>query len=397
MNWASLSLRAYHPAMRIVHVITRLIIGGAQENTLLTCAGLHARGHDVTLITGPTTGPEGTLMQRARSSGYRVIEVPELIRSIRPWTDARARRVLAQHYRELKPDVVHTHSSKAGIVGRWAAVDAGVPHIVHTIHGMSFNRTQPWWMQRLGIWLERRAAKHTDRIVTVADAMIAQSVEAGVCRRDQCLTVYSGMEVGPFYADAVERAAVRQSWGVPDDAIVIGTVARLFKNKGYELLLPIMSQVTERLPQARFVWIGDGAQRPLYEEDLRHRELLGKTTLVGLIRPDEVPWQLKGLDILAHASLWEGLPRAVVQALLTEVPVVAWSLDGTPEVVHDHQTGRLIQFDDLDAFAEAVVELGTDANLRERMGRAGRDLCRQRFSHERMVTRLEQLYEELCA
>lgn len=383
--------------MRIVHIITRLIIGGAQENTLLTCEGLYERGHDVTLITGPTTGPEGSLIERARAGGYRVIEIPELVRAIRPWTDFQARRTLAQLYRELAPHVVHTHSSKAGIVGRAAARDAGIPHIVHTIHGMSFNRTQPWWLQKIGIWLERRAARHTDRIVTVADAMIAQSVAAGVCRRDQCLTVYSGMEVEPFHADPVERAAVRAAWGVRDDEIVIGTVARLFRNKGYELLLPIMSKVAERLPNARFVWIGDGAQRPLYEDDLRHRQLFDRTTLVGLIPPDQVPHQLRGLDILAHASIWEGLPRAVVQALLTEVPVVGWNLDGTPEVVHDQQTGRLIPFDDLDAFADGVVQLGEDEHLRTRLGRAGRDLCRERFDHQRMVTRLEQLYEELCA
>lgn len=382
--------------MRIVHVITRLIIGGAQENTLLTCEGLNARGHDVTLITGPTIGPEGSLMERALAGGYRVIEIPELIRAIRPWTDLQARRTLAQLYRELAPHVVHTHSSKAGIVGRFAAVDAGIPRVVHTIHGMSFNRTQPWWQQRFGAWLERRAARHTDRIVTVADAMIAQSVAADVCRRDQCLTVYSGMEVTPFHADPAERAAVRAEWGVADDEIVIGTVARLFRNKGYELLLPIMSQVAEHLPNARFVWIGDGAQRSLYEHELRHRQLFDRTTLVGLIPPADVPRQLRGLDILAHASLWEGLPRAVVQALLTEVPVVGWDLDGTPEVVHDHKTGRLIPFDNLDAFAEAIVELGQDAHLRSRLGIAGRDLCRQRFDHQRMVTRLEQLYEELC-
>lgn len=381
--------------MHIVHVITRLIIGGAQENTLLTCEGLHNRGHQVTLITGPTTGPEGSLLERAKAGGYRVVEVPELIRAIRPWTDHRCRHVLAELYRELAPDIVHTHSSKAGIVGRWAAKDANVPHIVHTIHGMSFNRTQLWWMQRLGIWLERSAARFTDRIVTVADAMISQSVSAGVCRRDQCLTVYSGMEVEPFYPNSAERAEIRKKWGVRDDEIVIGTVARLFRNKGYELLLPVMSQVVEQLPNARFVWIGDGTQRDLYEEDLRHRKLFDRTTLVGLIPPNEVPYQLRGLDILAHASVWEGLPRAVVQALLTQVPVVGWDLDGTPEVVHDGKTGRLIDFEELTHFAEAIAELGQDPNMRERMGIAGRDLCLTRFDHERMVTRLEQLYEEL--
>src|SRR6476659_5420683 len=124
--------------MRIVHVITRLIVGGAQENTLLSCEGQHRRGHDVTLITGPALGPEGSLMDRARSGGYRVVEIDEMRRSILPVKDLRAYRRLVRLLRELKPDVVHTHSSKAGILGRWAAHKANVPAIIHTVHGLAF-------------------------------------------------------------------------------------------------------------------------------------------------------------------------------------------------------------------------------------------------------------------
>jgi glycosyltransferase involved in cell wall biosynthesis len=220
--------------MHVCHVITRLIIGGAQENTLLTCEGLHQRGLRVTLISGPTRGPEGSLVERARQGGYEFIELPELIRAVNPWMDFRARRYLAMEFRRLKPDIVHTHSSKAGIVGRLAAHDARMPHIVHTIHGMSFNRTQPRLVRWGYAWLERWAARYTDTIVTVADAMIAQSVDAGICRRERMLTVYSGMDVAPFTPSAVARAAARRQWGVNDDQIVVGTVARLFRRKGYE-------------------------------------------------------------------------------------------------------------------------------------------------------------------
>src|SRR5512135_3292200 len=141
--------------MHICHVITRLIVGGAQENTLLTCEGLHARGYRVTLISGPTTGPEGSLVPRARAGGYEYVELEDLIRSVNPWIDFRARRYLAMEFARLKPDIVHTHSSKAGIVGRFAARDARVPVVVHTIHGMSFNRTQPWLVRRAYAYLER--------------------------------------------------------------------------------------------------------------------------------------------------------------------------------------------------------------------------------------------------
>jgi len=383
--------------MHIVHVITRLIVGGAQENTILTCEGLHQRGHEVTLITGPTTGPEGSLVERARAGGYRYVESPSLIRAINPWQDARAKRYLEMDFRDLRPDVVHTHSSKAGIVARFAAHAARVPIVVHTIHGMSFNRTQPRFVQRAFAWLERLAARRSHAIVTVADAMIEQSVAAGVCSRDKMKTVYSGMEVDQFTPTNYDRDAVRKQWGVSDDDIVVGTVARLFRKKGYEQLLPIMAAAARREPRLRFVWIGDGAQRGDYEAELQRLGLRQRTTLTGLVPPAQIPELLAGCDILAHTSQWEGLPRGVVQALLMRVPVVAFDIDGTPEVVLDGKTGRIARLGDADGFTDGLVELAADAEVRARMGAAGRTHCLDRFDWHRMVSDLESLYQELAA
>jgi glycosyltransferase involved in cell wall biosynthesis len=371
--------------MHICHVITRLIIGGAQENTLLSCEGLHERGHRVTLVSGPTRGPEGSLVSRARAGGYEFIEIPELIRPINPWMDIRAARVLRDLFERLRPDVVHTHSSKAGIVGRHAAHAARVPHIVHTVHGMAFNRTQPWPLRTLAAWAERRASRLTDRIVTVADAMIEQSVAARIAPRARLCTIYSGMETERFDPAAHDRAATRRTWGVAADDVVVITVARLFRNKGYERLLPILARAAAAAPRLRFVWVGDGAQRGVYEAELTRLGLCDRATLTGLVPPEDVPRLLAGADILAHASLWEGLPRAVVQGLLMEVPAVAFALDGAPEVVLDNQTGRLIPFGDDDAFAAALVELAGDAAWRRTLGAAGRRLCLERFDWRAMV------------
>jgi glycosyltransferase involved in cell wall biosynthesis len=381
--------------MHICHVITRLIIGGAQENTVLTCEGLLERGHRVTLISGPTRGPEGSLVERARRGGYEFIELRDLVRAVNPWLDARARRYLRMEFERLRPDVVHTHSSKAGILGRLAAHDARVPCIVHTIHGMSFNRTQPWLVRRAFAWAERVAARRSQAIVTVADAMIAQSVAAGIGPRKKMLTIYSGMEIEQFTPSMQARAAIRRQWGVGDDEIVVGTVARLFRKKGYEQLIPIMAEASRREPRLRFVWIGDGAQRAEYEAQLERLGLRERTILVGLIPPAEVPTVLAGCDILAHTSQWEGLPRAVVQALLMQVPAVAFNIDGTPEVVVDGQTGRLVPLNDLVSFAAALCDLAGDAELRQRLGRAGREQCRERFDWRRMVDQLEALYLRL--
>lgn len=383
--------------MHICHVITRLIVGGAQENTILTCEGLHQRGYQVTLISGPTRGPEGSLVERARGGGYEFVELPELIRPVNPWMDARAQRMLRIEFLERRPDVVHTHSSKAGIVARWAAHQARVPCVVHTIHGMSFNRTQPWPVRRAFAWLERRVARRTHALVAVADAMIAQTVAAGVCRREKLLTIYSGMEVERFTPTRWDRAAVRRGWGVGDEHVVVGTIARLFRRKGYEQLLPIMAAAARQDPRLRFVWVGDGAQRRTYEAALERLGLREKTRLVGLIPPERVPEMLAGFDVLAHTSQWEGLPRAVVQALLMQVPAVAFDIDGTPEVVLDGRTGRLVRLGDEAAFTGALLELAGDAERRAALGRAGRALCLSRFDWRHMVDQLESLYLRLTA
>ncbi len=424
--------------MKIVHVITRLIIGGAQENTVLTCEGLHARGHDVRLMTGPTTGPEGSLVGRARSGGYAYEEVPSLVRAVRPMSDWRAVRAMTRRFRELRPDVVHTHSSKAGILGRLAAARAGVPCIVHTIHGMSFNRTQGALSQRVYAAAERHCARKCHAIVSVADAMTRQALAAGVGRAEQFHTVRSGMETGAFDNAAVDAAAVRRELGFSPGDVVVGTVARLFVNKGYEQLLEVMSRVVGRespcpdepgasgsLPHCsqssgtraggtqttdaghcsqssgtrssgtrriRFLWVGDGADRGRYEEELRRRGLAGRTVLTGLLPPSEMPRVLAAMDILAHTSQWEGLPRAVVQALLMERPAVSFAIDGSPEVVIPGETGELAGLGDVDAFAGAVLRLAGDAELRRAYGRRGRERCLAEFDHRLMVERLEQVY-----
>lgn len=386
---------AHNLRMHVAHVITRLIVGGAQENTLLTCEGLHQRGRRVTLVSGPTEGPEGSLRDRAQHGGYTFIELPELIRAVSPWTDWRALRRLTETFRELRPDVVHTHSSKAGILARLAAERARVPVIVHTVHGMSFNRTQPWVVRRFYAALERRAARCTHAIVGVADAMVRQMLDAGIGSPECMHTVYSGMETERFDPRRCDRARVRREWGVGEDEVVVGSVARLFRNKGYEQLIPIMSDAAAREPRLRFLWVGDGAQRAEYEAALARRRLAGRTMLLGLQPPERIPAILSGCDLLAHTSQWEGLPRAAVQALLMETPVVAFAIDGTPEVVLDGRTGRLAPLGDERAFADALVELARDEPMRGRMGRAGRELCLERFDWRRMVEQLDALYARL--
>ena len=381
--------------MNICHVITRLIVGGAQENTVLTCAGLHEKGHQVTLITGPDTGPEGSLLDEARGYGFDVRIVSSLHRAIQPRDDLRARRELSDIFREIGPDVVHTHSSKAGILGRFAARRAFVPIVVHTIHGMSFNRTQRPWVRAAYRFAEQRAAAYTTHFVTVADAMTQQAVDAGIATPDRFTTVYSGMRTEWFDPAAHDRAAVRRQWGFPENAVVAGTVARLFANKGYEQLIPAMQTAIRNSPALHFVWVGDGSHRDTFLQQLGQLGIRDRVHLTGLIRPEAVPAVLAGVDFVVHPSQWEGLPRAAVQGLLMGKPVISFDVDGAPEVVEHEQTGLLVPLNDVSGLAGAMTRLAEEADLRERMGHIGRSRCLERFDHQTMINSLDALYKRL--
>ncbi len=383
--------------MHICHVITRLIIGGAQENTLLTCRGLVERGHRVTLIAGPETGPEGSLWNRASKIGCDLITVRPLCRAVRPLKDWRAFRRLEQIFQRIRPDIEHTHSRKAGILGRSAAARAGVPVIVHTIHGMSFNRTQSAIVRMVYRSLERRAARYTTVFVAVADAMTDQASAAGIAPRDRFVTIRSGMETNRPTPHSELRKRFRREWGVARDEVVVGTIARLFRNKGYEDIIEAMPAAVGRRPNLKFVWIGDGNRRARYQRRLDAIGLRDRVHMVGLIDPDEVTLAVNGFDIVLHASRWEGLPRAVVQGLLAEVPAVGFDNDGAPEVIIPDQTGILVPLGDTRRLADAIVALAGDATLRRTLGRHGRTRCIEMFDRRKMVADLESLYRKLAA
>jgi glycosyltransferase involved in cell wall biosynthesis len=381
-----------HDPMNICHVITRLIIGGAQENTVLTCRGLVERGHEVTLVAGPETGPEGSLWDKAEATACRLVRTPALRRAVRPFRDWRAFLELARLFKRIRPDVVHTHSSKAGILGRAAAARAGVPIVIHTIHGMSFNRTQSAPVRWLYRALERGVARHTTAFVTVADAMIEQAVAAGIAPADRFTTIRSGLETDRFGPSPEQRAAYRREWGVGGDDVVVGTIARLFENKGYDEIIAAMPGAVARAPKLKFVWIGDGAHRDRYVRRLSELGLRDRVHLVGLIPPEEVAGQINGFDVVLHASRWEGLPRAVVQGLLTGIPAISFDNDGAPEVVIPNETGILVPLRDINGLADAIAALAADANLRRRLGTCGQTRCRAQFGWQKMVDEIEGLY-----
>ena len=384
--------------MKTLHIITRLIVGGAQENTLLTCEGLSARGHEVILLTGPSLGPEGSLMERAQRSGYRVIVTPHLVRSPHPWHDPAAYREIRRLCRELKPDVVHTHSSKAGILGRaaaWKEKKNHSPIVVHTIHGLPFHPYQNGAANKLWIALERSAAKKCDAIICVADAMTRQTLAAGVGRPELFRTIYSGMEVEPFLNPRESGAAVRARLGIPPTAFVFGTIARLQPLKGHEDLRATFGTVLKHVPNAHLLWLGDGIFRVRFQQAFKERGWADRLTMTGLVPPTEVPQLLPAMDAVVHPSYREGLARALPQALLAGVPVISYDCDGAGEVCIDGVTGYLVRTGDSAALGTAMVKMARDPAQARVMGQTGRTQCLARFDELVMVEQIAALYEQL--
>lgn len=383
--------------MRVLHLITRMILGGAQENTLFTCEDLQARFHDeVLLATGPSLGPEGSLLERARARGVSIESIDSLRREIRPVSDVAAYRAIGKLIRAWRPDVVHTHSAKAGILGRLAAWHARVPAVVHTIHGNPFSAASGLGAMAIA-GCERYAARRCHRLIGVADAMTELFVARRIAPREQLVTIYSGMEVEPFLQAASQRAAARAELGYAPEHVVIGKVARLFHLKGHADVLRAARRVVDRFPQARFLFIGDGLLRGELERQAVAAGLADHVRFLGLVSPERIPALLAATDLVVHASYREGLARVLPQALLSGRPAVSYDVDGAREVVRPGETGLLVSPGDLEGLATALETLTGDAALRSRYGENGVALCRDRFRHETMTTAIRREYERVLA
>lgn len=391
---------------------------------MLSCEGQACLGHEVHLAFGPIYGPEGSLLDRVSgfrtADGRRIVshEIPDLIRDVHPIRDRRALRQLQELIRSIRPDIVHTHSSKAGILGRIAAFRETTktyrPGIVHTIHGPPFMPIEGNLLQRTKIRFvnacyeiaERYAAKRCHIIVSVADAMTAQFLARRIGTTDRFTTVHSGIDTQP-YLDAQphqSRDAIRAQLHFNDDDIVIGTVARLAQHKGHDDLLSCLSDLLHVSPRIRLLWVGDG-----YKKDallLRARELgfshrdadtndpNASIVLTGLVPPARVPGLMRAMDILAHPSSREGLPRTIPQALLSGVVPVAYDIDGTREACIDRVTGILVPHGNRTSLRNALVELVERPDERRRLARDGFAFVRDAFSSQRMVNELERVYQQ---
>lgn len=391
--------------MHIVHIITRLILGGAQENTLITCKLLAQRGHKVTLITGPAIGPEGALFEQTKNAGYEVIVLDKMLRAIGAGHDLTAYRELKHLLRKLNPDIIHTHSAKAGILGRFAGWSLkgklpGKPHplplVVHTIHGLAFHPYQNCLLNALYIAIERAAGKRTDAFITVADTMTEKAKAAGIGLKKPYTTAYSAIEEEGYLTppSAGRIAHFRKVLGILNDAVVFVCIARLAELKGHEYIIESARMLRRAYPKCCWLFVGDGALTESIKAKIHSEGLTDCFKFTGLVRPEEIPLILHASDVLVHCSLREGLARVLPQAMLCGKPVISFDIDGAKEVVNP-KTGFLTEPKNIGQLIGACEKLLDDASLRKRLGENGRVFVKEKFAPATMVNTIEQVYQKL--
>ncbi len=371
-------------------IITMLELGGAQEVALFTAANLdRARFRPVLL-----TGPGGLLTEEAKAlPGVEVDIVQSLGRPIRPWRDLLALVELVRLLRRRRPSIVHTHSSKAGILGRWAAWLAGVPVIVHTIHGFGITPSQPAWLRVLLIGLERLTGLITTHWVAVAAVNIDEGLRWKLFHRERATIIRPGIDPRPFQAplSSQERDRVRAELGAASGDKLVGMVACLKPQKAPLDFVAVAARVCARRPAARFVLIGDGELRPAVEARIRADGLEDRVRIVGWRR--DVPTVMRALDAFLLTSHWEGLARVLLEARAAAVPVVATRVGGAEEAITDGRHGRLCEAGDIEGLADRLCEVLTACG-EGAPDREGDDLPEE-FESREMVRRVQQLYDKL--
>jgi len=354
-------------SLRVLHPITRLTLGGSSENTIASCVALDRAGYQC-LVATSFRESDASSLDDARRRGCRVVDIPALGREIAPLGDRAALAELVRSIRRERPAIVHTHTSKAGFIGRLAAVIARVPAVIHQPHGHIFYGYYSPRRTAVFTALERMAARWTDRIITLTDRGAAEHLARGIGRAEQYVTVPSGVPTAELRATAPPRGEARARLGLDPDAFVVVGLGRLVPIKGFDLLVRALPAVAEQVPSARVLLVGDGAERQRLEAVAASLDVTRQLRLAG--ETLDVAAYLAAADVVAVPSRNEGMGRVIVEAMALGLPVVATAVGGIPDVVTDGECGRLIAPEDVDALSAALIELGRDPALRRKLGEA---------------------------
>ncbi len=388
------SLPATADRVRVLRVIARLNIGGPALHATLLTERLDPCRYDSVLLTGSEERAEGNYLELVGKSVQQMVVVPSLGREIRPWRDVITFVRILRLIRRMRPEIVHTHTAKAGVLGRLAARLAGVPVIVHTYHGHVLQGYFPPAKNRLFVRIERALARWTDRLLAVSEAVRRDLLDLGIGTPDQLTVVPLGLDLDRFMACETLRGQLRAELGI-GDAPTVGIVARLVPIKAHEVFFHAAALVARAVPASRFVVVGDGERRSELEDLVVSLGLANRVRFLGWRR--DLDRIYSDLDVVALSSKNEGSPVSLIEAMAAACAVVATRVGGVPDLIEDGVNGYLVPSGDPSAMATAVSSLLTDPERRAEMGRAGRKRVGQAFSVERLVRDVDALYGELLA
>ncbi len=375
--------------IRVAHLITKLELGGAQQNTLYTVEHLDPERFEAVLICGAG----GILDEEARALGRRLLVAPHLRREVRPLDDLRALWELYRHLRRERPAIVHTHSSKAGILGRLAARLAGVPVILHTFHGFGFTPGQAAPVRWAYVLAERLCATFSTRLIFVSRSNLEEAAARGLGWRGRYVLIRSGVRLSDFPAAVADKGAKKAALGLGMHKPLVLSVGNFKPQKNPEDFVRLARRVLDARPEARFCFVGDGPLRTKLEAGIVREKLHGKLALPGWRR--DAAELLACADVFVLTSLWEGLPRALVEAMKSGVPCVCYATDGVRDLIVDGENGFLVAPGDWSGAADKVARLIAEPALRERMGKAAAAAIGPEFDIDGMVRRQEELYGNL--
>jgi glycosyltransferase involved in cell wall biosynthesis len=389
---------------KVVHIITRLDKGGSAENTVLTVSLLDKEKYEVFLARGQSlessmTPPEKETAKRdlsqAEVRGVKIFTITSLVRRLSPVNDLRAFISIYQLLKRIKPRVVHTHTSKAGILGRWAAYLARVPIIIHTPHGHVFYGYFNRVLAGVFILMEKYTSFITHKIVTLTDKEQEEHLQFKIAPKDRFMTIHSGVALEKYSPSIIHRDHIKDlkaQLGLLEDDPIVGTVGRLTPVKGHEYLIKAAGKILNNFPETRFLLIGAGELRGYLEELCGELGVSRNVLFLGW--RDDIPALLSLTDIFVLPSLNEGMGRVLVEAMALSKPIVAFRVGGVPNLIQNSENGILIPPRDIDGLAQAITTLLADRDLMEKMGANGKEKVPS-YSAENMTRKIEILYETL--
>ena len=387
--------------VKVIHIITRFDKGGSAENTLLTVRGLDKKRYDIILIKGLSLESEMGVREtrvvehnlaEVERCGIRTLTISELVRKIHPLYDLKAFVSLVKIFLKENPHIVHTHTSKAGILGRWAAFFARVPIIVHTPHGHVFWGYFSRWKTLVFVLLERLTAHITDKIITLTEQEKRDHLRYNIASEDKFLHVHSGVDLNKFFNVSVDPSEMKRNLGMPDNAFVVGTAGRLTPVKGHRYLIKAAKEIVAIKPDIKFLFLGEGELQEELEKMASELNIRENIVFLGW-RPD-VAEVMSMFDIFALPSLNEGMGRVLVEAMALAKPIVASNIGGIPNLIMQGKNGLLVPVADAKALASGIEFLMTNPKKRGEMGSAGKKIAAD-YSVDSMMQKIDQLYLEL--